>query len=315
MESTISVTKPLLSIQDQIQKLQDNGITFDLISIKEASDYLRYNNYFFKLTAFRKNYVKNKTGKNIGKYDKLDFAYLKDLAIIDMELRYLLIHISLDVERFTKLYLLNLAEDHQEDGYQIISDYFDSLNDEQRSRILKEMERSEYSIYSGDIYHRYNRSLPIWVFLELVSFGRLVDFYRYCGNRFNDDKMIKQYYLLKTCKDLRNATAHSSCLINDLNLGSSKHQTSFLVTRELGKIESVSKITRDKKMSNARLQQIVTLLYMHKQLVTSEGVRNKAKDKINGFITRMNKNKNYYLSNALIRTSFEFLEKVIDMWF
>ena len=46
VESTISVTKPLLSIQDQIQKLQDNGITFDLISIKEASDYLRYNNYF-----------------------------------------------------------------------------------------------------------------------------------------------------------------------------------------------------------------------------------------------------------------------------
>lgn len=68
-------------------------------------------------------------------------------------------------------------------------------------------------------------------------------------------------------------------------------------------------------MSNFRTQQIVTLLYTHKRIVTSTGVQNKSKQLIKDFIGRINKNRNYYSSNSLISTSFDFLTKIVDFWF
>ena len=75
--------KPFLNVFDQIQQLKEKGITFNLISEKEAETYLYNYNYYFKLTSYRKNYLKYFDGENEGKYIHLDFGYLKDLAVID----------------------------------------------------------------------------------------------------------------------------------------------------------------------------------------------------------------------------------------
>ena len=77
--------KPKLSVDEQIKHLQDKGIQFNEITIEEAKSYLTENNNFFKLSANRKNYPKYQGGANDGKYFDLDFAYLKDLAIIDVK--------------------------------------------------------------------------------------------------------------------------------------------------------------------------------------------------------------------------------------
>lgn len=63
------------------------------------------------------------------------------------------------------------------------------------------------------------------------------------------------------------------------------------------------------KMSNARVQQIVSLLYMHKYLVTSEGVKTNTIHKLKEFLVRLDKHNEYYLKNDLIRTNFDFLKK------
>ena len=68
-------------------------------------------------------------------------------------------------------------------------------------------------------------------------------------------------------------------------------------------------------MSNGRIQQIVTLLYMYKNLVLSEGVRNKATKELHTFCERLKRNNHYYINNDLIRTTFEFLNIVIDNWY
>ncbi len=79
--------KPKLSIEQQIKHMKEKGIQFSIVTESEAMDYLLNNNNFFRLKAYAKNYEKYNSGENKGKYFKLEFAYLKELAIIDMEFR------------------------------------------------------------------------------------------------------------------------------------------------------------------------------------------------------------------------------------
>ena len=127
--------------------------------------------------------------------------------------------------------------------------------------------------------------------------------------------MKRLYYCLLACKEIRNAAAHSNCILNDLHLSSSVHNVSYDVMNALAKIPTLSATSRRKKMTNDRIREIITLMYTHKELVSSEGVHNKTSVKLHEFVSRMNKNKDYYKDNSLIFTSFDFIEKVIDFWF
>lgn len=309
-------TKPILSVDEQIDKLKKNGVTFKYVSEDHAKEYLRKNNYYFKLTSYRKNFLKKEVdGKKM--YIDLDFAYLQDLAIIDMELRYLLVDLSLDIEHWTKIYLLNLIQLHNEDGYEIVNDFLDSLDKNQYDRLENEVLRNRNSIYCEDLINSYPdlKKYPIWVFIEVISFGTLISFYKFCGERYNDKMMSKDHFILKMCKSVRNAAAHSNCIINDLNAKTTSLSTSYLVTKELANIEKISKVTRIKKMSNGRIQQVISLLYMHKKLIPSEGVRKNAVTNLQKFSDRIKRNGHYYDNNDLIRTTFEFLNIVIDNWY
>jgi DNA polymerase III delta prime subunit len=79
------------------------------------------------LTSFRKNYDKHPGGENKGKYIRLEFAYLVDMSIIDMRLRYRIVEMALDIEHHTKLQLLRKIDEYDEDGYQVAKEYIDSL--------------------------------------------------------------------------------------------------------------------------------------------------------------------------------------------
>ncbi len=68
-------------------------------------------------------------------------------------------------------------------------------------------------------------------------------------------------------------------------------------------------------MSNARIQQIITLLYVYEEIVTSTGVQDKAVERLRKFEERMIRNLEYYKYNDMIRTNFEFLKLVIDNWY
>ena len=69
-----------------------------------------------------------------------------------------------------------------------------------------------------------------------------------------------------------------------------------------------------KKMSNDRVQQIVTTLYAHKELA-SKGVFEHRARSLALFVERMNEHIDYYRGNPQVLTGFEFLTKVTDAWF
>ena len=68
-------------------------------------------------------------------------------------------------------------------------------------------------------------------------------------------------------------------------------------------------------MSNARIQQLVTLFYMHKTMVESEGILKSESEQLQKVIKRVNKNYEYYELSPVIKGTFDFLKLVVDSWF
>lgn len=323
-ESTNKETtvKPLLNIEQQIDYMKKKGITFNYTKESEAKKYLSLNNYYFRISSYRKNYYSRKEN-NLLKYVDLDFAYLKDLSIIDSQLRSLVVIMCLDIEFYTKIEIMRLIETYNEDGYSIVEDYFHSLSKKQHKILKQELERSGSSNYTHDLYKHYNLQLnndfdyikvPVWVFLEIISFGSLISFYKFCAERFNSKELLDKHYLLKSCKSLRNAAAHNSCILNDLSSGNAKIKANVIVSRKLSDLENISRNARKKKMSNIRIQEIVTLFISYHLFVTSEGLKEKTQNKMMLFSDRMFKNIDYYKTNNLIYSTFIFLKTVIDDW-
>ena len=234
--------KPFLSTELQIQHLLSKGVKFERVSIEDAEHYLRENNNYFKLRAYRKNFPKHPSGAKEGQYINLDFAMLQDLAIIDMRLRYILVRMALDIEHFVKVKLLQAAETFQSDGYSEVEDYFAQLKERDAQKgtrhgasLQDELSRNKENPYCGGIIKKYDGGYPIWAFIEVISFGTLVHFYKFCEERYGRKDMIDDYYLLMSVRTLRNAAAHSNCILHDMGAKDASFRTNHQVLTALGK--------------------------------------------------------------------------------
>lgn len=309
--------KPMLSTEEQINHLVSKGVKFDIVSIEEATAYLKKSNNYFKLRAYRKNFPKHPDGEKKGSYINLDFALLKDLSIIDMRLRYTLIQLALDIEHFAKVKLLLAVEDSNDDGYQIVDDYQEALKmDDLRKEtnyaqgLMNELSRNKNNPYCGGIIGKYSKGYPVWAFVEIVPLGTFNHFYLFCGNKLDRKDLINDFYLLTDIRQLRNAAAHSNCILHDMGAKDCKYSPNYRVVNALSEI---SKSTRDNQLMNERMRQIITLLYAHTSFITSPGVLKHTRDMLDDLICRMYRNIVYYESNENIMSSFEFLKKSIDI--
>lgn len=145
--------RPMMKISELVPYLKEKNIKFEKCSECEAEKYLRENNNYYNVTAYKNNFAKYQYGEFTGKYIDLDFAYLKDIAIIDYRTRLILFKMIIDIEHYLKIRILNSIEEiKNEDGYNIVNLYLEKdFNDEKYPRRVHDSIRKKVS---NDYYQK-----------------------------------------------------------------------------------------------------------------------------------------------------------------
>lgn len=301
--------KQILSIEQLIEHMKNKGISFNEVSEIDAKEFLQKNNYYMKLAAYRANYEKCLTGKREGKYKKLDFGYLKELSVLDMHLRYIIIDMCLDIEHSIKVKLINeITNNSLEDGYNIVRKF---ISKDDSFRILKNIRSHKSGEYCRDLIEKYYPYFSAWVFVELISFGDLVFFCSFYEEVYG--VQIVNNALMNTVRDVRNAAAHSNCLLNKMTerIDSSK-QVNSDISKFIANMKDISKTSRVNNLKYKFTNSFITLLYVYDKLMIDDA-KQKRYQQLNDFINgRAIKHKDFFMSNSKIIGVYNFHKKVID---
>ena len=313
--------RPMMKVLEMVPYLKEKNIKFDKCSECDAEKYLRENNNYFNVTAYKNNFVKYQCGTLKGKYIDLDFAYLKDLSIIDYRTRLVLFKMIIDIEHYLKIRILNTIEEiEEENGYSIVNMYLehDFNNPKIPKRIHESIRKKVTNEYYKKIFSKYDldndtkiENIPIWEFLEIITFGELINFFDFYTQKYSLDDH-KYVFILREINKLRNAVAHNSCVLSELDKKDNQHRADTLIIDYLIKC-GIGKENRNNKLSNSRIRQITYTLYMFNIIVSSEGVKNNVKHDITKlFYGRIILNGKYYNNNELLKSIYNYFDKIIE---
>ena len=318
--------KPMLCVNEMIFYLKNKNIKFEYISESDALKYLKDNNNYYNLTSYKHNFEKYMfDGKFIDKYIDLDFAYLKDLSIIDYRVRLVLFKMIINIEHYLKMKILNTIENiDEEDGYRIVNLYLDKdfNNDKFPKKLHNSIFKKVGSEYYQKIFSKYDidkdkklENIPIWEFLEIITFGELVNFYEFYTREYRLREESKDVYILRDIVKLRNAVAHNFCILSYLGNKDNNYPVSYKIINFLESCD-VGKEMRIKKLSNSRIKQITYVLYMFNEIVTSDGIKENVINEINDlFYNRIIYHKEYYNNNELLKSVYSYFEKIIEKFY
>lgn len=313
--------KPMLTVGEQIEHLKSRGVTFELCSEEVAAFYLEHANNYLRVAAYRKLYPRQVDGPNPGAYINLDFEDLVEFSSIDRRLREALLAATIDVEHFAKVEFLQRCGQHHEDGYSIVVDYLESVSSYQRARIegalnARGRDGRAHDEYSGDLISHYHGSYPIWVFLEVVEFGVLVDMWRYCSGRWGDQAMRDEHYVLKSVKALRNACAHNSLIVNGFTraVGNADYQVSRCISVSLAQNGMPKTKSRRAKLKNLRMAQIAATLYSVSEFCQLDTTRERHAMRMAAVRSYAESRGVLSRANGGITSFFAFVWKMVDIW-
>lgn len=308
--------KILLSTSELIEKMKSKGIMFNIMSEEEATAFLQEKNYYLKLASYRENYKEYDDGAQKGKYVNLEFAYLKELSEIDMRLRYLILEMCLDIEHALKVALMGRIENNpDEDGYEIVRRFIGATNSrgkQQNEHILKSILNHKESPYSKDLIEKYYPYFPVWVFVEVISFGNLTHLVNFYEQIYSDQIVNNKF--MNIVRDMRNAAAHSNCFINKLfDPLEECQQVDAAISDYVKQVPDISKKARQKNLNYRVVYNFVVLLYVYEKIVpcgSSKQARYAALKEL--FDRRMVTNKEYFSTNNRIQGIYRFTKKVVD---
>ncbi|MGL4982171.1 MAG: Abi family protein [Treponemataceae bacterium] len=302
--------KVKLSIKEQISHMKEKGIKFDLIGDTEAQIILEESNYYFRLKSYAKNYTKYDKAKDIqrkNKYINLDFAYLYELSVLDMYFRDILLQMTITIEHFVKHRLLKHFSENNcdEDGYKIVTDFLNK-NTHSKEKIEK---MAMGSAYNALLAKKYKDSMPLWVLLELLTFGDFSFFYDFYCKEYRLKDKIKIFFL--PTRVLRNAAAHNSCLLHELTRKDFVNYTKSSVDIIHQKC-NISKEFIKRKFKKRLIHDFINVLIIYEKVVSSVSVRKKQKKNLTVFLRRCKKHASYFRCHKEIQSTFIFIKRVVD---
>lgn len=315
-----ALKKEKFSLENQIKYMDEKGISFRFIKQNDAMDLLSNNSYYYKVTSFRKNYLKDKSRK----YINLDFGNLNDLATIDMYFRYLIIQLTLDIEHSLKARLVNLiTSDPKEDGYSIIIEFDKYLEESFGKRknnkgktyknitnTIMDRNSDKYG-YSIDLYTKSRENPAIWVLIELMSYGELNNFIEFYvkSEKMGYTSLDKADKFLKSTKKMRNAAAHSRALLMNIANGECIKRVPIQV-RAFASKGNVNEHDIKKYFRNMKINDFCAILILHETYVVSVNTKRIRKKELIKFAQRCRKNEIYYRMPCKTHSDFKNIFKI-----
>lgn len=303
--------KRKLSYDEQIEKMAKDGIKFSITNEEDSKEFLQYNNYFFKLKSYTKNYKRNGDGK----YSGLEFAYIVELSVLDTHFRSAVLDLCLSVEHQLKVMLMRaITNDPNEDGYSIIQELFDKY-----PYIKENLEKKKQSA-TRDLWLHNRDSLSVWCFMEMCSYDSFIKLFIHYfekdppGKPDDLDGLIR---MLISSKFLRNAAAHNNCLLNSLRQSytydGDQFKPSKSVTNELRALVNLPRKVVKRNLENHIVHDFVSTLLVFKRVCTSKIMfENVMGDIEELFSKRFLRHKEYFENDTMLVSRYRFTVKVID---
>lgn len=288
----------LFTIQEQISCLESHGITFNLISKSEATLFLTDYTYFFKLKSYENNYRKIHTiGSNSYQYEHLDFAYLKELSLLDIALKHHVALLCLDIEHGMKIKLnkLLIKNKNRNLGDLCVNNYFSNQS-------LKAVVNRHQNPYTADLVAACNGTYKVWHLWELLGFNDQIGLYHsyYKVTQQKDDL----HNLLFITRKFRNAVVHGNCLLTNVSRPSEsirrRNKSDWEVSKPAlvmcgKKWQSSNHATAlQKSLDYLVVNNYAATLLCHQQLVNSPEAINRTCERMRRFITRIRRHMDDY---------------------
>lgn len=298
--------KPIIRFEEFISHMESKNIKFNIMDEEKAISILQDMNYYYKLSCYKRNFRKVK-----GKYVDLEFSYLVDLASVDMQLRYLFIEASLDIEHALKTHIMtDITKNNNIDGYKIIQSFVHSTTETDNPvSIEKLMKNASKSLhYQNDMYEKNKYNPSVWVLLEVMGFGDFLNFFTFYYER--NPSVNFQISSIKGAlygvKKIRNAASHNNPFLLNLAYLQLSNINSYVegYAKSLGIGEQIYKCSK--------VHDMLSLFFIHETFVKGNGSKKYRSDAFVNLIEKNKKRFSYLPIGNDVKIYFKIMDKVVD---
>jgi hypothetical protein len=156
--------------------------------------------------------------------------------------------------------------------------------------------------------------MPVWVIAEVLDFGDFLDLCDFCAERWSDTRLTEVNRLLRDIKELRNACAHGSCVLNGIGKGTSPFKTPAPLVSAL----SGARLAGDHELiqwtTNPRTLEMLAALWGLHELVRSDARKEEAREGFKKLLDRAQLHAEWYAHNELLCSCYRFFERIIVAW-
>lgn len=297
-----------LTVPELIAHMRDDkGIIFSLVNETDAAEFLTNRNFYFRIKSYADNFeMKPKTGKYIG----LDFGHLQELSTIDMYLRKLLLKMTIDVEHYLKVRIVNDCQKNPEDdGYTVVEKFF-TEHPEVRQNM---MYWAKSSGYDYDIRQDYLDTPAVWNLVEMIGFFDFTIFFEFYYTYFKlTNSQIKHF---SSVRRIRNAAAHNSCMLRSLKPEQNfKFDLDVCMELSGGKCGlTPTEISHNMKIPV--LNDFAVMLSVYTQMISSPRIKEMTFKEMKEFFDgRMIHHKDFFEGNSEIKSAYKFSRAVLEYY-